>query len=111
MNDTNDNTRTAGARRARVDAIHETRERMERERREREVARRRHEKAYALHKARLAERRAATEGSAGNSPWERAVRRVERVTGVPREQWEDDITHRYNHLATQAALVLAGIAA
>jgi hypothetical protein len=43
------------------------------------------------------------------APYPVAVRRIEKLTGVPRSEWEWKFNHPYARLATQAAKVLAGM--
>lgn len=45
----------------------------------------------------------------GGSPYDRVVKRIERLTGVPASQWEHDSRHPYTMRAVEAAQYLAGI--
>jgi hypothetical protein len=59
-------------------------------------------------RAKLEAARARRESLAA-SPYNEAVRRIERLTGKPRKEWEWKMNHPYSILATRAAKVLAGL--
>lgn len=44
-----------------------------------------------------------------STPYERAVRRVERYTGVSREHWEGAVNHPYGRAAIKLARYFAGL--
>jgi hypothetical protein len=56
----------------------------------------------------LREERAVNE-KVGASPYERAVRGIEKVTGVPASKWEHKLSHPYVQLANRVARDLCNI--
>jgi PAS domain-containing protein len=64
--------------------------------------------AYLRYRAKLESERKAIEAT-GKSPYERAVERIEKLTGVSASEWEYKLSHPYVKLANRVALELCGI--
>jgi len=64
--------------------------------------------AYTRYRDKLNAERALIE-RIGLSPYERAVKRIERLTGVPASEWEHKLKHPYVRLANRVARDLCNI--
>ena len=104
---------TAATRAERVNGIHQTRLQLLAKKRaaaEAARARRSHTsiQAYTRYRDKLNAERALIE-KIGKSPYERAVKRIEKVTGVPASEWEYKLNHPYVRLANRVARDLCNI--